>query len=187
MDLLMEEIKEKTDENEYVSIAKFAEMAGITKQAVYQRLNKDLLNYVKVDGKVKKVSTAALSLFAVKLNAKEQPIESPIEQVIEQDNVQVEQDNLKLIEYLRAENERLKQQINEKDEIIAKKDEIIVGYADRFATLAERAQELTNNAQHLHAIAEAQKSNEEIISTPVSVGTIEKKKPFLGIFKRKEK
>ncbi len=183
----MEEIKEKTSENEYVSIAKFAEMAGITKQAVYQRLNKDLSTYVKVDGKVKMVSTAALSLFAVKLNVKEQPIESLVEQAVEQDSIQVEQDNLKLIEYLKAENERLKQQIDEKDGIIVKKDEIIVRYADRFAALAERAQELTNNAQHLHAIAEAQKSNEEIINTPVSIETIEKKKPFFGIFRRKQK
>lgn len=169
----MEEIKEETVEAEYVSIAKFAEIAGITKQAVYQRLNKDLTTYVKIDGKVKMVSTAALPLFAVKSNAKEQSNETEVEQA-------VEQENLKLIEYLKAENERLKRQIDEKDKII-------VGYTDRFATLAERAQELTNNAQHLHAISEAQKNNEEIINAPVSVETIEKKKPFLGIFRRKQK
>ena len=39
-------------DQEYISIADFAERAGVSKQAVYQRLNKSLKAYVKdVDGK----------------------------------------------------------------------------------------------------------------------------------------
>ena len=39
-------------DKEYISIAEFAEQAGVSKQAVYQRLNKSLKAYVKVvDGK----------------------------------------------------------------------------------------------------------------------------------------
>ena len=39
-------------DQEYISIADFAERAGVSKQAVYQRLNKSLKTYVKdIDGK----------------------------------------------------------------------------------------------------------------------------------------
>lgn len=47
-------------EERYISIAKFAEVTGTTRQAVYQRLNKSLQTYVKVvDGK-KMLNTKAL-------------------------------------------------------------------------------------------------------------------------------
>lgn len=47
-------------DQEYISIAEFAERAGVSKQAVYQRLNKSLKAYVKaVDGK-KSINIRAL-------------------------------------------------------------------------------------------------------------------------------
>lgn len=45
-------MKKECQDKEYISIAEFAEQAGVSKQAVYQRLNKSLKAYVKaVDGK----------------------------------------------------------------------------------------------------------------------------------------
>lgn len=50
-------------ENKYFSISKFAEMANVTRQAVYRRIEKDLKNYVINENGVKKISVNALQLF----------------------------------------------------------------------------------------------------------------------------
>lgn len=51
--------------SEYISIKEFAKLAGVSTQAVYQRINKDLQSYCKeVDGK-KTLDIAALELFKV--------------------------------------------------------------------------------------------------------------------------
>ena len=60
-------------EEEYLNIADFAEIAGVSKQAVYKRLDKDLAPFCKiVDGK-KVISAAAAELFnPVTVNGQEQ-------------------------------------------------------------------------------------------------------------------
>lgn len=51
--------------SEYISIKEFAKLAGVSTQAIYQRINKDLQSYCKeVDGK-KTLDIAALELFKV--------------------------------------------------------------------------------------------------------------------------
>ena len=46
----MAEFKEKRNEKgEYLTIAEFAERAGVSKQAVYQRLNKGLKEYSRCE------------------------------------------------------------------------------------------------------------------------------------------
>ena len=51
--------------SEYISIKEVARLAGVSTQAIYQRINKDLQSYCKeVDGK-KTLDTAALELFKV--------------------------------------------------------------------------------------------------------------------------
>lgn len=198
MEDIRDEIVENIADGEYINIAKFAEMAGVTKQAVYQRLNKDLLNYVKVDGKIKMISTAALPLFSLKLNSSERSIKASVEQEVEQEsvkleqeNVQVESDNLKLIEYFKGEVERLNRKIEEKDNIIAKKDEIIIGYANKFAALAEREQQLTLNAQQLHAqslLDEPVSPNDAEDGEDAQTETVEEKPSFWGrLFKKSQK
>ena len=50
-------------ENKYFSISKFAEMANVTRQAVYRRIEKDLKNYVINENGVMKISKDALMFF----------------------------------------------------------------------------------------------------------------------------
>ena len=50
-------------ENKYFTISKFAEMANVTRQAVYRRIDKDLKEFVVEENGVKKISVNALQLF----------------------------------------------------------------------------------------------------------------------------
>lgn len=49
--------------NEYFTISKFAEMANVSRQAVYRRIDKDLKNYVIHENGVMKISENALTFF----------------------------------------------------------------------------------------------------------------------------
>lgn len=49
--------------NEYFTISKFAEMANVSRQAVYRRIDKDLKNYVIHENGVMKISEDALLFF----------------------------------------------------------------------------------------------------------------------------
>lgn len=50
-------------DNEYFSVSQFAEMANVTRQAVYRRIEKDLKNYVINENGVMKISKDALMFF----------------------------------------------------------------------------------------------------------------------------
>ena len=50
-------------DNEYFSVSQFAEMANVTRQTVYRRLDKDLKEFVVEENGVKKISVNALQLF----------------------------------------------------------------------------------------------------------------------------
>ena len=50
---------------EYLSVADFAVAAGVTKQAVYRRMDTNLKEYVRVENGKKFVSTDAIPLFHV--------------------------------------------------------------------------------------------------------------------------
>lgn len=50
-------------ENKYFTISKFAEMANVSRQAVYRRIDKDLKNYVINENGVMKISKDALMFF----------------------------------------------------------------------------------------------------------------------------
>lgn len=105
-------------DQEYISIAEFAERAGVSKQAVYQRLNKSLKTYVKdVDGK-KSINIRALEdLYGIDAcSSLEQDIQGEFKGV-EQGIDQVKEDQLinKLVETLQEELKNKEQQINEKD------------------------------------------------------------------------
>lgn len=54
-------MKNIVDAHEYISIAEFADRAGISRQAVYQQLTKKLTQYVKVEKGKKLLNTQALS------------------------------------------------------------------------------------------------------------------------------
>ena len=50
----------------YISIRDFSQRAGVSPQAIYQRLDKDLLNYIQVVENRKMIEESALELFSVK-------------------------------------------------------------------------------------------------------------------------
>ena len=105
-------------DQEYISIAEFAERAGVSKQAVYQRLNKSLKVYVKgIDGK-KCINIKALEDLYGKDDC------SSLEQGIQGDGKGVEQvtdketeDQLinKLIDTLQEELKSKDDQLKEED------------------------------------------------------------------------
>jgi len=85
--------------SEYISVSEFASRAGVTCQAVYLRLNKDLKPYLKLNGKRKTVSVDALKLY--QKTSVEQEIEQPI------------------VELLKSQLEAKDRQLEEKDKQIA--------------------------------------------------------------------
>ncbi|MGV8906396.1 MAG: hypothetical protein ACOH15_07345 [Acetobacterium sp.] len=67
-------------EENYLSIKEFAGLAGVSPQAVYQRIDKDLKEYVQViDGK-KAIDIKALDLFSVQ--SVEQPVDNELTSIL---------------------------------------------------------------------------------------------------------
>lgn len=100
------ELKEKMmDQKEYLSIKEFAEAAGVSKQAVYQRLTGTLKPYVSIKDGVKYLNIRALELYegddAVKKLKKNNQEES--------NSVQVDS----MIELLKRELDQKNKQIDE--------------------------------------------------------------------------
>jgi chromosome segregation ATPase len=95
----------------YLTIKEFADFVGISTQAVYQRLDKDLKDYYEViDGK-KYLKKSVLSLFKENVH-----------------RVNANTSSSEYVEFLQAENEGLLTQVNEKDKAlqVALKDKNIL-------------------------------------------------------------
>lgn len=169
-------------EVEYYTVPEFAELVGVSKQAVYQRVKKDLAGYTVMRAGVTLVSAEALPLVGGKGKV-DQPEqvkfieeEGKVEQAVVQEESEVDkevnkldkveqvkssEDN-KLLEYLIKENARLIQELEKKDSLIAEKDAAIADFASRFASIAEKEQDISSHAlatagqaQMLHAMSEA--------------------------------
>lgn len=107
-----------SQDKEYISIAEFAERAGVSKQAVYQRLNKSLKAYLKdVDGK-KSIDIKALEDLYGKggCSRLEQVFQGKI-QGVEQGNEEEKEGQLinKLIDILQEDLKSKDEQLAEKD------------------------------------------------------------------------
>lgn len=93
------------DQNEYLSIKEFADAAGVSKQAVYQRLTGTLQPYVSIKDGVKYLNKRALELYkgddAVKKLKKNNQEES--------NSVQVDS----MVELLKRELDQKNKQIDE--------------------------------------------------------------------------
>lgn len=99
--------------NNYITVAEFSKRANISKQRVYQLLNKSLKEFVQeVDGK-KVIDIKGLELF------KDNENNSTLEQAFEQDL------NKTLIDTLNTTIEVLQKQLEEKDNQICELTEII--------------------------------------------------------------
>lgn len=117
--------------NNYITVAEFSKRANISKQRVYQLLNKSLKEFVQeVDGK-KVIDIRGLDLF------KDSENNSRVEQAFEQDL------NKNLIDTLNTTIDLLNKQLAEKDNQIKSLTEIINTQAkgisaDSHAELAEK-------------------------------------------------
>ena len=93
-------------EKKYYTVAEFAKKAGISKQAVYQSLEKKLYKYVKeIDGK-KYISRDAFSVFNSKL------IDSTLEKIL----IQLEEKDGQialLLEQIKFQDEEIKRRSEE--------------------------------------------------------------------------
>lgn len=115
--------------NDYITVAEFAEKAGISKQRVYQLLNKRLKAFVQVvDGK-KMLDIKALDEFSVKGGCSN----------FQEDCSRVEQEENTTLDLLKTTINMLQKQLEEKDRTIHELTE---------ALKAEQIQ--TSQAQALH-------------------------------------
>ena len=103
-----------SQDKSYISIAEFAERAGVSKQAVYQRLNKSLKKYVKIEKGKKYINIKALEdLYSKEVEqvfqGKNQGVEQGIEAEKEGQLIN------RLIDTLQEELKQKDEQLNEKD------------------------------------------------------------------------
>lgn len=196
---------EKT--NAYYTVPEFAELAGVSKQAVYQRIRRDLKGYTIKEAGVTKISRNALDLVGSKDVSKVDQeetsklkfeldyessgvdqAESKVDQAESQPDSKVDQaESSGLLEYLKQDVERLHAEIDRLNGIIEEKDAQISEFARRFADIAEKEQDVSSRAlatagqaQMLHAMSE----QPEMIDAPQEPQEDEKKRPW---WKRKGK
>lgn len=117
--------------NEYLSVAEFAEKAGVSKQAIYKRLNsKNLKPYVKEINGVKRINSSAIGVFQP-IQPDIQPTNSTVEQQVE----------------TAYNSDFLLAQLAEKDELIKRQQDTISQQNTQIQDLqrhvVEQAKELT--------------------------------------------
>jgi len=108
--------------DEYISIKEFASKVGLTSQAIYQRIDKDLKPFLKLVENKKTLNIKALELFGFK------EVEQPIEQGVDKELLKSLQDTLKVLtsqitvkdQQIEALNDRLKeaQELNRNNQIL---------------------------------------------------------------------
>ncbi len=89
--------------DEYISVADFAQKANVSRQAIYKRLDGDLSTYCKVDNGKKLINIKALSLFEVNTVNRELTPFDVLAKELDFKN--------KEIERLQEENRKLSEQI----------------------------------------------------------------------------
>ena len=124
---------------DYISVKEFAQRTGVSKQAIYQQLNKRLKDYVRVfDGK-KCIEESALELFLQNdENTKKQSSDKSIER--EKDSIESEADKENSIENELIE--MLKKQLEEKDKQIADLNKALIQQQQLHAMDKQRILEL---------------------------------------------
>ena len=146
--------------NNYISVSQYAEIKGITKQAVYKQLNGKLKNFLIMVDNQKFIDINALNdIERKKLNNFEQPVQQPVEQPLNNE--------IQLF---------LQNQINEKDEQI----KTLLNQIDQLQDQNTKLTDLLKNSQLLLAV------EKKVMLEESAENQQEKKKGFLNIFKRKE-
>jgi len=108
--------------DEYISVKEFASKVGLTSQAIYQRIDKDLKPFLKLVENKKTLNIKGLELFGFK------GVEQPIEQEVDKELLKTLQDTLKVLtsqleikdQQIANLNDRLKeaQELNRNNQIL---------------------------------------------------------------------
>lgn len=172
---------------EYIPIKEFAEIAGVSQQSIYKRLNKKdnpLQPYFKeVEGK-KFLRKSALSLYEVEAAAgiePEQPEEEPEEKAAAKPK-EKKDSNERLLDLLEQQLQEKDRQLQEKDRQLQEKDKQLGSLLQRL----EEANQIINQQQQLTAIDK--KSMLEIEEKSEAAAEVReeapKKKGFFSFFSK---
>ena len=130
--------------NDYISVKEFASKAGVSVQAVYQRLDKDLKQFTKLENGQKAISTAALKLFTLKaINSIKDFKETTTPQPDISSNILIP-----LLNQLEIKDK----QLEEKDRQIAEKDRQIAEKDSQIKDLTSALINEQHSAQQAHAL-----------------------------------
>lgn len=135
----------------YITISEYAEIKGISKQAVYKQLNNKLNNFVSTIGKVKYISITALSeeeqqQLNNKLNEVEQQLNNDIQLLLEEQIAEKD----KTIERLLGQIESLQRQNDTLTENIQKQNETLTELLRNSQVLlaVEKKEQLAEATEH---------------------------------------
>lgn len=119
---------------EYISVAAFAEAAGVTVQAVYKRIKTDLAPFVKEENGVKLLSTEALELYKPSQTSKREKELQDRLKALEQENEELKEQKTELLEKLAANSEKLAE-TNEKLLEILTNHQVLMAQAQQLNSL----------------------------------------------------
>lgn len=160
----------------YLTIAEFAERAGVSRQSVYQRVNRNGLDeYLKIDDSgAKRISEEALKLYS-NVKASEvaaetahdasQALESEESAKVEYLTAEAIKSLQETVKALQSVVDRQSEELKQKTEMLDERDKQIADYANKFAELAHNALQTAVQAQALHAVSESDK----FVNAPQSV------------------
>lgn len=152
----------------YLTIAEFADRAGVTSQSVYQRIKRNGLEeyIVTSEDGVKRISEDALKLYsnskkheAVAENVCDAPQDCESEENKGHECLSAEaiKSLQETVEALRNVIDRQADELKQKTEMLDERDKQISDYASKFAELAHNALQTAVQAQTLHAVSESDK------------------------------
>ena len=154
---------------EYLTIAEYARLKGVSTSSVYKRLETSLRPWVEVVNGKKCLLSTVLDKNLKKVDNVENPnpqkvdnVENPnpqkvdnVENYILRKNGAVDngknEDGNQIFSILQKENLRLMQEVAELRMAVREKDDLLADYTNRFAELATQAQQIAAQAQALHA------------------------------------
>lgn len=152
---------------EYITVAEYAKIKGVSSQAVYKQLNKRLKPFfIMVENQKCLLSTVLDEDETKNSTAVQQPFNNHSTEVL----------NQSLIEMLQKNNEVLQRQLEIKDEQIKQLNERL-----------EQALQTVSQSHYIAASAITEGNNADTEETPQTVTVTEQKKQslFAKIFKRK--
>lgn len=181
---------------EYITIKEFAEMAGVSQQSIYKRLNKKdnpLQPYFKeVEGK-KFLRKTALALYEVEYAAdiedelpEKEPEIKPEEKAAAAAAKPKEKrdNNERLLDLLEQQLREKDKQLMEKDRQLLEKDKQLSSLLDRL----EEANQIINQQQQLTALDKKTileiDEKEETAVEPLKEPELPRKKGFFGFFRK---